>query len=162
MLVGPRINTYFKAPSCDLFLTCRAEKFIEYYTVLYNTWQVICGLPNVEKPVLWIVAFAARVGTFLTPVLCFWSNCPTSSKPLPQLSQSGNDGHGLAGRASDPLILPLNPTFICDTISNLAEYDIGTLDIILVNILTFCSLLQDHVSEQSNPSPYCRSCPCPV
>jgi hypothetical protein len=31
---GPRINTYDIAPPYGLFLTCRGEKYVQYYTVI--------------------------------------------------------------------------------------------------------------------------------
>jgi hypothetical protein len=98
MLVGPRINTYFIATSCDLFLTCRGKKFIKYYTVLYIIWQVMCRLPNVKNPYFgwW-------------PLLQGWERSSLQSYafgPTAPLPLSHCPGH--------PLIVPLNPTFICD------------------------------------------------
>jgi hypothetical protein len=33
MLTGPRINRDDVTPSYGLFLTCRGEKYIQYYTI---------------------------------------------------------------------------------------------------------------------------------
>jgi hypothetical protein len=49
MLTGPRKkHAYFVAPSDGLFLTYREEKNILYYTIIYNVWQRMWGLPNTK------------------------------------------------------------------------------------------------------------------
>jgi hypothetical protein len=42
LLTGPRINAGFITPSHGLFLTCRGEKYIQYYTILYNVQYLKC------------------------------------------------------------------------------------------------------------------------
>ncbi len=64
-----------------LFLTYRGEKYLRYYTILYYVWQVMWGF-HMQKPLLAMVAFGARVYTSVNSSPMLWFNCPISRKPL--------------------------------------------------------------------------------
>ncbi len=70
MLTDPRINTYFVTTSCGLFLTCRGDKYLQNYSILYYVQQLMYGLSNAKKP--YLVWWPSLQGCQLpsTPVPC--------------------------------------------------------------------------------------------
>jgi hypothetical protein len=114
-LKGPRIKAYFINPSHGLFLTCRGEKYIQHNTILYNVWQLICGLPNAKNLTrhggIWC---KGQTSLHSSPML--WFNCPISHKRLSQ-------PHSLI-TSSTPHIC----THMIQIQTDRAEDDIGTLE----------------------------------
>jgi hypothetical protein len=95
MLTGLRINICFITLSCVLFLICRGEKYTQYYTILYNVQQLICGLANV-KTLTWGGGLQCKDVSF-PPFLSF------AVIQIPHFPQ-------VAGPTPIPLIPPLNPS----------------------------------------------------
>jgi hypothetical protein len=55
MLTGPRINVGVVTPSHSLFLTCRGEKYLQYYTIMqymYSVQYLRVGFLNAKIPYL--------------------------------------------------------------------------------------------------------------
>jgi hypothetical protein len=54
VLTGPRINTDDVTLSNGLFLTCRGEKYVQYYTFVYNDQYFLCGVFKMQvNPLGW-------------------------------------------------------------------------------------------------------------
>jgi hypothetical protein len=61
MLTGPRINADDVTPSCGLCITCRGEKYVQYYTIIYSRQYLCVRSLNVKKiPYFGAVAISAR------------------------------------------------------------------------------------------------------
>jgi hypothetical protein len=60
MLTGPRINADDVTPSHSLFLTCRGEKYVQFYTIIYRSQYSCEGHLNVKIQLLGVVAISAR------------------------------------------------------------------------------------------------------
>jgi hypothetical protein len=50
MPAGLRMNAGVVTPSRGLFLTCRREKYIQYYTIIYNIQYLHVGFLNAKIP----------------------------------------------------------------------------------------------------------------
>jgi hypothetical protein len=84
---GPRISAEFVTLSCGLFLTCRGEKYRQYYTVINGVDYLTGRVSNAKNLLLRELAFRERVRTSFTLFPCQESTAPfpTSHWPHPHL-----------------------------------------------------------------------------
>jgi hypothetical protein len=59
MLAGPRINAGDKTSSCGLFLTCRGEKYVQYFSMIHMDNIYAWILLNAKNPLFGVVAVSA-------------------------------------------------------------------------------------------------------
>ncbi len=75
---GPRINADDVTPSHGLFLTCRGEKYVQYYTMyIHIVDRTMCEVFKCKKSLSWGVGRNAN----LTPL---WSHVENQRHRFPQ------------------------------------------------------------------------------
>jgi hypothetical protein len=52
ILIDPRINTDFVTPPSGSFLTCRGEKYVQYYTIIYSKQYLSVG-STMQNSIAW-------------------------------------------------------------------------------------------------------------
>jgi hypothetical protein len=70
MLTGPRISADDITPSSGLFLTCRGEKYVQYYKIIYSGHYLHVGSLSAKNPLLGVVAIRGRCKPDSTLVPC--------------------------------------------------------------------------------------------
>jgi hypothetical protein len=68
--------------SWGLFLACRRKLCVQCYSIIYNVQYLTCRVLQHKNPVLWAVAFSARVRTYLHSCPVLKINFPISYKKL--------------------------------------------------------------------------------
>jgi hypothetical protein len=82
MLTGPKINADVLTPPHGLLLTCRGEKYTQFYTIIYSVQYLQVEFSNAKNPLRALVVFSVREQNSLRSSPMLRINCPISNKLL--------------------------------------------------------------------------------